>query len=624
MKTMMMLIFLCIVSLTAQTIDLHILETTDVHTYLLDYDYYNDSSAQAFGLVHTAYLIDQYRNQHENILLFDNGDWAQGTPMSDYIAKIEGLPKGAIHPYIRAVNVLQYDALGLGNHEFNYGLPFLYRMLQDAIPPVLCANIHPIYEQAPWKPYVILKKQCIDNNNVPHILHIGVISVVPPKIQEWDKMHLKGKITTIPMVETVRHYVQHLRHKTDVIIVLCHGGISHIPNDEENPVVEISQIQGIDGILAGHTHVLFPNRSIPNTEYIQYDKGLVHNTPVVIAANYGMQLGIIQLTLEKNENQWQVIDKKASLQAIQLGEKDEKLEKLLQDVHKRTIEYTNQELGKVSSPLHSYFAQIADSSLLQFINEGQKWYVENYFKDTPQKHLPVLSAAAPFKCGGRAYSELFSYIDVPAGKLAIKDMANVYSYANTIYAVQISGKMLREWLEISVSQFNQIETGVKGPQELVNRNFDAYSFDVIDGVTYLVDVSLPARYNDKKQLIHEDAYRIQDLQYNGQPVTDDQEFIVATNNYRAGSKFFADLPKHKIYQFQDQVREILIQFLQAKKDIQIKADNNWKIKQHDGYPYVIMITSPEARKYENEIPYIMYEQPSETETGFIQYRVILD
>jgi 2',3'-cyclic-nucleotide 2'-phosphodiesterase/3'-nucleotidase len=618
---------------STKEVELCILGTTDIHMHMLNYDYYKDQEVENFGLVYVSTLIKEYRNKYANCLLFDNGDLLQGNPMGDYVAKIKGLKENEIHPCIKVLNELHYDVAGLGNHEFNYGLPYLYRVLQDASYPVVCANITPIHEKAPWLPYVILNKECVDSKNNKHTIRIAVIGVVPPKIEEWDKSNLQGKVKTTPMVETVKQNVQKLRDKADLIIILSHGGLSEKPlvHDEENSIYEMSQISGIDGIIAGHTHSLFPNPAEPNHDNIDFTKGLVNNTPVVLPGSYASHLGVLNFKLVYDQKHWKVAERSATIRPISsienreiksLVAKDTELAKCIEDIHKETVSYTNKEVGRSNYALHTYFANLVDSSLLEFINAGQKWYVENYFRNTPQEKLPILSAAAPFKCGGRGYSDAFAYTDVPAGKLAIRDMANIYGYANTLYAVQINGALLLEWLEYCATQFNQIEAGVKGPQDILNVNFNSYNFDVIDGVTYEIDISQPFRYDEHYNIIDKESHRIKNLKYNGKPVTPDQEFIVATNNYRAGGSLFKNLPADKIFAFQDQVREVLVQFLQQEKNRDFKPDYNWKILPVEDYPFIVFFTSKNARKYEAEVPNIEFDEL--LETNFIQYRVNLE
>ena len=190
------------------------------------------------------------------------------------------------------------------------------------------------------------------------------------------------------------------------------------------------------------------------------------------------------------------------------------------------------------------------------------------------KDLPILSAAAPFKAGGRGGADY--YTDIPAGKLAIKNVADLYIYPNTLKVVKLTGAGVREWLERSAGQFNQLEPG-SPDQPLLNEDFRSYNFDVIDGVTYQLDLSQPSKYDADGNVSNKDASRIVDLQYNGEPVTDNQEFLVATNNYRAsGGGAFPGLDGSNIViDSPDENRQVLIDYLAAEKTVNPSADDNW-------------------------------------------------
>ena len=297
---------------TQGIVELRILETTDLHADLINYDYYQTKVDHRVGLVKTASLIREARKEVKNSLLFDDGDHLKGNPLGEYLARIRGMRKGKIHPVYRAFNYLQYDAIAIGNHEFNYGLPFLNKALKGAKMPVINANVYSAKTNKPYfTPYIILTRKVVDQSGKHHILRIGVISFMPTHIMKWDKANLEGKVYAKPMVETAKEFVTKIKQEgADIIIALAHTGISSEPYkpDTENAVYYLTQIPEIDVVLAGHSHSVFPGpvySQLPNTNM---DNGTINGKPVVMAGAFGSRLGIVDLRLKHRFNKWKIIE----------------------------------------------------------------------------------------------------------------------------------------------------------------------------------------------------------------------------------------------------------------------------------------------------------------------------
>ncbi|MBL1917136.1 2',3'-cyclic-nucleotide 2'-phosphodiesterase, partial [Klebsiella pneumoniae] len=209
-------------SVNAATVDLRIMETTDLHSNMMDFDYYKDAATEKFGLVRTATLIEQARAEAKNSVLVDNGDVIQGSPLGDYMAA-KGLKEGDVHPVYKAMNTLNYAVGNLGNHEFNYGLDFLHKALAGAKFPYVNANIIDAKTGKPmFTPYLIQDTRVVDSDGQPHTLRIGYIGFVPPQIMTWDKANLSGKVTVNDITETARKYIPEMRAKgADVVVVVA-------------------------------------------------------------------------------------------------------------------------------------------------------------------------------------------------------------------------------------------------------------------------------------------------------------------------------------------------------------------------------------------------------------------
>lgn len=330
-------------------VDLRILETTDLHAALINYDYYQTKTDNRIGLVKTATLITRARKEVKNSLLFDDGDHLKGNPLGEYLARIRGLHKGKTHPVYRAFNYLRYDAITIGNHEFNYGLHFLYTSLKGFKRPAVNANVYSVKKGTPYfTPYVILKKNVIDRNGANHILNVGVIGFMPPQIMKWDKANLEGKVIARPIVESAKKFIPIVKAKgADIIIVLAHTGISSEPYhpDTENAVYYLSKLPDVDAILAGHSHSVFPGPVYANLPNTNLEKGMINGKPVVMAAAFGSRLGIIDLEIEHASGKWRVLKGQSTTRPIaddlgqSLVKKHKALFKLIFPEHQETVDF---------------------------------------------------------------------------------------------------------------------------------------------------------------------------------------------------------------------------------------------------------------------------------------------
>ncbi|EGP4643370.1 2',3'-cyclic-nucleotide 2'-phosphodiesterase [Escherichia coli] len=580
-------------SVNAATVDLRIMETTDLHSNMMDFDYYKDTATEKFGLVRTASLINDARNEVKNSVLVDNGDLIQGSPLADYMSA-KGLKAGDIHPVYKALNTLDYTVGTLGNHEFNYGLDYLKNALAGAKFPYVNANVIDARTKQPmFTPYLIKDTEVVDKDGKKQTLKIGYIGVVPPQIMGWDKANLSGKVTVNDITETVRKYVPEMREKgADVVVVLAHSGLSADPYKvmAENSVYYLSEIPGVNAIMFGHAHAVFPGKDFADIEGADIAKGTLNGVPAVMPGMWGDHLGVVDLQLSNDSGKWQVTQAKAEARPIydiankkSLAAEDSKLVETLKADHDATRQFVSKPIGKSADNMYSYLALVQDDPTVQVVNNAQKAYVEHYIQGDPDlAKLPVLSAAAPFKVGGRK-NDPASYVEVEKGQLTFRNAADLYLYPNTLIVVKASGKEVKEWQECSAGQFNQIDPNSTKPQSLINWDgFRTYNFDVIDGVNYQIDVTQPARYDGECQMINANAERIKNLTFNGKPIDPNAMFLVATNNYRAyGGKFAGTGDSHIAFASPDENRSVLAAWIadESKRagEIHPAADNNWRL-----------------------------------------------
>ncbi len=619
---------------------LRLMETTDLHVHVYPYDYYADKPVDTVGLARTASIIKDIRSEAVNAILIDNGDFLQGNPMGDYIAYERGMKEGDMHPVIAAMNTLDFAVTTAGNHEFNYGLDFLMKTAAGAGFPLVCANVikgtlgaAPRDDDLLFKPYVILDRMVQDGAGNNHPIRIGFIGFVPPQIVNWDRRHLEGKAVTRDIVEAAKAWVPEIKEAgADIIVALSHSGIGSADHSDgmENASVPLAMVDGIDALMTGHSHLVFPGEKFAGFAAVDAELGTIHGKPAAMGGFWGSHLGLVDLLLERDGNEWRIaghtseargIYRRDGRKSIALVESQQAVLDSVKAEHEATLAYVRRAVGKTSAPLHSYFALVADDPSVQIVSQAQTWYITDMMKGTEWEGLPVLSAAAPFKAGGRGGPDY--YTDVKPGDIAIKNVSDLYLYPNTVRAVAINGAQVREWLEMSAGIFNQVEAG-KADQPLINNSFPSYNFDVIDGVTYRIDLTQPPKYDPKGELINADSRRIVDLRFNGEPVDPDQKFVVATNNYRAsgGGNFPAINDDVVIFVGPDTNRDVIVRYIVDKGTINPSADANWSFQPADGAT-VLFETGPAGEAHAGSVKGVAIEPAGEGAEGFARYRIRL-
>ena len=587
---------------------LRLIGTSDLHANVFPYDYYRDRPDDTVGLAKTASLIAKARGEVANSLLFDNGDIIQGSPLGDYAATAMGLKRGDVHPMIAAMNTLGYAACSIGNHEFNYGLDCLDIAVAGANFPALSCNILRPDGAFYFKPWLVLEPTLRDDAGAEHRLRIGVIGFTPPQIVQWDQGHLQGRATTIGIAEAARVQLAALRAQgVDLVVALCHSGISRKPPPqpgEENAALALAAVGGIDAMILGHQHLVLPGDDFAGIDGVDVVKGALHGVPACMPGFWGSHLGIIDLALEPVGDGWRVASSTVAARPIYRREgdtvvalvaADSNVLAAAQEAHEATLAYVRKPVGSIAAPLNSFFALVADDPSVQIVNAAQLWYVERLAPGLPAlAGLPILSAASPFKSGGRGGPDY--YTDVAAGPIAIKDVADLYLYPNALRVVKIDGATLAEWLERSAGVFQRIDPGATHEQPLIDPAFAAYNFDVIAGVTYAIDVTQPSRYDDDGKLIAANARRIRDLAFRGAPLDPGQSFLVVTNNYRAGGggHFPGCDGSSVVFEAPDSNRDAMMRYIAETRRIEPKSDASWRFAPWPASVVATFLTSPAA------------------------------
>ncbi|MFC4017005.1 bifunctional metallophosphatase/5'-nucleotidase [Micromonospora sp. GCM10011542] len=551
----------------SRTWDLTLLGTSDTHGNVYNWDYYrdaeyDDSKHNDVGVAKLATLINQIRAERRGkaTLVLDAGDTIQGTPLATYYAKQEPITTtGEKHPMARAMNVIDYDAVTLGNHEFNYGLPLLDLWIRQLGFPALAANaINAKTGKPAFLPYVIKK---VSLGFAAPTLRVGILGLTNPGVAIWDKGNVEGRLRFDDMVATAAKYVPIMRARgADIVLISAHGGDSgtssygpELPN--ENPTALIAQqVPGIDAILFGHAHNEVVEKFVTNE---QTGAQVLLSEP----SKWGQRLTRMDFTLVRENGRWTITKKAATMLNTNTVVEDPKVLAAVRAQHQKTVAYVNQVVAQATVEMSAVESRYKDTPILDFINHVQAETVTKALAGTQYANLPVLSQASPF-----SRTAVF-----PAGDVKIRDVAGLYVFDNTLEAVVLSGAEVRAYLEYSAKYFRTLAPGAPvDPEQISDPSVPDYNYDVISGLDYDIDIAKPV------------GQRITRLVLAGTdtPVADDAQFVVAVNNYRrSGGGNFPGIVKTQVYNQQQEIRQLLIDWAQAKGVID-PADffqPNWRL-----------------------------------------------
>ena len=615
-----------------RTVHLRLIGTTDLHQHLLPYDYHADRPMPGIGLCTAADLIDAARSEVRNALLFDNGDFLQGTPMGDHIAHDRGMRAGDPHPMIAAMNTLGYDAITLGNHEFNYGLDFLMKALGGAAFPVVSANLlRAGGEGTLVPPYALLDRVLLDEGGRAHPIRLGVIGLAPPQIVDWDRHILAGRLEALDMVAAARRWLPEMRGAgADLILALAHTGIGAAQHTEgmENAAIPLARLEGLDALMTGHSHLLFPSPGFAGLPGVDTNAGTIHGTPTVMGGASGAYIGLIDLALRREGGRWRVLGGRAhtrgmapGLAAPAIGVSAGRVEEAVQGAHEATLAAIRRPVGVTEQPLHTFFAHLTGGAALALIADAQRGFVSARLADPGLKALPMLSAAAPFKAGGRMGP--LGYTNVRAGPLLLRHIADLYTFPNAVAALRVTGAEVLEWLERSAAGFNRIAPGSRD-MLLRNPEVPGYNFEVIDAIEVTYDLSRPARYDARGALIDWTARRVTRAIHQGKPLDPLAEFLLCTNSYRAsGAGCFAGTVREKLVLGGGVlVHDLLRRHVARLGRVRLTPGRNLRFTAPPGTT-AILETSPEAGGYLDEIADFAPVARGLSDAGFLRLRVAL-
>ncbi len=515
------------------TARLRLLQTTDLHMHLLGYDYLIDRPAPAQGLTQLVPLITAARAECSATLLFDNGDFLQGNPLADQIAR-HGTTKGP-HPIAQAFNTLQYDAIALGNHEFDYGLSFLSQALSDCAMPVVCANVRTSPTRNFVAPWTVIQRDVTASDGETYKLKIGVIGFVTPQLVDWNAHVLNGAVQTDDIIAAARSHLPGLqRAGADVVVALCHAGISDAPHHDgmENAALHLAALPGIDVVFAGHTHDRLPGPDFADLAETDADAATLHGKPAVMAAAYGRALGVVDLDLTLDPDGWQISGHHVELRNPDPATiapttlQSAAISRHVEPDHDRTLAKLREPICHTPRRLTSFFAALGHDDTAPLLAAAQIAATTQALGRTDFADLPVLATTSSYRAGG--HNGPGNYVDIAPGPVTRRHVAAIAPFDNPIVGVLRRGWQLRNWLEQASRIFAVLTPGA-ADQTLIDPHVPSYHFDLIHGLRYRIDLTLPPRLdNDPAR-----PARVRDISFQGQPLADDALFVVATTSYRA-------------------------------------------------------------------------------------------
>ncbi len=617
---------------------LRLMATSDLHMHLTGYDYYADRADVSVGLTRTARLIRSARNEAAGsgalTLLFDNGDALQGTPFDGMAA---GNPT-RMHPMMQSFRHLHYDAIGLGNHDFNFGLDPLLRILKQAPCPVVCSNLRRLdgIDLPEIAPYALLDRTVrVGAREYP--IRIGVLAFLPPQTVRWDSHLLQGRVIVDDIIGSARKNIDLVqRHACDVIVALAHSGLdeSAAHDGMENAVLPLAALDGIDAVIAGHTHLRLPGTDHAGLQDVDAGTGAVHGKPVVMPGSAGSHLGLIDVELgAEPAKRWRVGHFDCALRPIleragdgglkRATREDPALSDRLAPVHAEIRTYLRRPVGHSDHALHSYFSFFAPDRAMAVVAAAQAAALRPLLAGTHAARYPVLSATSPCKFGGR--SGPGHYTDVPAGKVLMRHIVDLYVFPNQLQALIISGRQIVQWLEKSAGVFRRITRGSTGTP-LIDQSVPGHDFDVLHGLTWQIDLCATGGMRADRSATDTAGGRVSNVRLDGAPISPDQPFVVALNNYRVngGGSFTCldgaqDLPVPRL-----EIRDILRDYLSGAlpADRLETALPAWRFKPMPDTSALVQ-TGPGAVAYLDELSDRGITVDGRTPEGFLRLTVPL-
>lgn len=512
-----------------------IMATSDLHGWILPFDYSIDYEDERFGMAKVATLVDSVRSRHNHTMLLDAGDWIQGNQFAEFFSTVA--KDAPSYPLLDVMEAMKYDATVVGNHEFNFGVPYLDKRISQTSVPVLGANAYKSGTDTPhFEPYII--------KNVGGV-QVGVVGLTTPGSAVWDRPRVTGIIDFVDGVDAAARFVQEVRDAgAEFVVLLMHSGIEPRSSyDIEGVAIEnfgrkaIESVPGVNLAISAHSHRLIDDLTIIGPDG--------NEVPVIQPGFWGRYLGVVEFNLTRNEDSSiSVVSSTTTAHPVAHVEASESIVSLVADAHERVRKHVN--LPVVRTPDHwdARRARLEDSPVVDLIHKVQL-------------HVTgaQLSAAAAFSINAQ----------FGPGNITRRDLAQIYPFENMLYKMEITGAQLRDFLEHTSQYF----TGVQSGQPAINSAWPGYNYDTIAGADYEIHIRKPV------------GERIQNLTIDGNLVQSDEIYTIAVNSYRAegGGGFSMLFDAETVWESDKSVRAYMEEYLSERDNIS-HADvfvQNWSL-----------------------------------------------
>lgn len=510
---------------------LSILSTSDVHGYIRADDFRRPLLNDGLGLSRAATVISDYQQQAQqsgNITLtIENGDFIQGSPLTNYIEKVA---TDQTNVYQKLTDTVKYDVRILGNHEFNFGRAYIENVFAET-PNLLNANILDETTQQPFvgEPYQIFERQGVN---------IGVIGLTTQFIPHWEQpAHIKGLIFEDP-VAIAKKYIAELRPNVDVLVLAYHGGFAEDLKTgqplervtSENQGYQLLQLAGVDALVTGHQH-----REIAE---------VVHGVPTTQPGYRGDHVGLMALTLNESN---QCVSATAELLATGNAPEREDIVAIIEPLQEKVDQWLDTPVGHVGDNMQvvdHFAARAHNHPFIELVNQVQMAATGTDISNTALFNDEVRGL-------GNAVSQ--------------RDIMTNYIFPNTLVVEKLTGQDIKDALEVNARYFKIADDG----QLTINPLFTTpkvqhYNYDIWSGIDYTFDISQPM------------GQRVVAIKKDGQPLDMMATYEVAINNYRAGGAgnfpmFSADKIVREV---QRETADLIGEYIMAHPEIHIEQPTN--------------------------------------------------
>jgi 2',3'-cyclic-nucleotide 2'-phosphodiesterase / 3'-nucleotidase / 5'-nucleotidase len=516
------------------TRQLVVLSTTDVHGRLRGWDYFDNRPDSAHSLAAAATIVDSIRAARPgNVILVDAGDLLQGNPLTTVAARTRD-PAATPHPVVAAMNAMHYDAAAIGNHEFNYGLPFLTATLRQAQFPFLSANARRPDDRDAFKGFALVRRGD---------LTVGIIGATTPGVMVWDRDNVRGKVRYADIVPALRRASQRARSAgAEIVIAVVHAGLdgpasydtvaTGLPS--ENVVHRIpSEVPGVDVVVYGHSH----------SEMVDT---LINGVRLMQPRNWAGSVGVATLNLTKTDGRWRVASSTGTSIGVRGHVEHAAVLAACERAHREALAFVGESLAVTRQPWSAASARAVDAPIADLVGEVMR-----------RRSGAQLAASPVFSLDAQ----------LDSGTITVAEIARLYPFENTLRVVRITGAQLRAFLEHSARYWKTWRPGNSG--SLVAGNVPGFNFDLVAGATYEIDLSQPI------------GSRIRQLAVNGRPVTDSETFTIALSNYRqtggGGFTMLAGAPVVK--ELSGDIRDMVIAAVRSAGTVNQRdwSTVNWRI-----------------------------------------------